>query len=134
MGYEYPAADLVVMDFLQDVLPEETWVGSWWPDGDHEGPVVLVGRAGGREIDGTMYQSVEITVDAKRRADSRRLAFDIADSLRELAGRESRGILVDDVVEEQSPVPQRDVDDQARQEGMVYTFAFRKHYFPNEEE
>lgn len=133
MGWRFPMQDVVVMDFLESTLDEGVYVGTWYPDHEFDGPVVIVERAGHDTLDETRYASVEITVDAGHRGRSRQLAFDIGDELRELGGGMVGSILIDDVAEDSGAEPVSDVDDEARAESMKYTLAFRKHYFPEEE-
>ena len=113
----FPAHDDVVMNLLEDTFDTElVWVGSWEPDQDTADEylaTVIVTDNG--------YNTI-----AEKRADAKRLAAEVATVLNALPGRDVRGVLVDDVVENTGPRMVGDIDHTKRTYGMVYTLAFRK--------
>lgn len=136
MRWRYPQQDEVVMDLLEDLLPPElgAWVGSWYPEGDHVGPKVIVLRLPSYTQDETRYGQVEVQVECQKRGDARQLATEISDVLNDLAGRRVRGVLVDDVVENAGPQVADNIDDTQRTYTMVYSLGFRKQLLPEGDE
>ncbi len=126
----FPAHDDVVMNLLEDTFDMElVWVGSWEPDQDTTAQylaTVIVTDNGYNTIDEERWATVEIEVQAEKRADAKRLAAEVATVLNALPGRDVRGVLVDDVVENTGPRMVGDIDHTKRTYGMVYTLAFRK--------
>lgn len=135
MGWAFPLQENVVMDFLEDNLDtERVWVGSWYPSDPTLPPseitgfdvVVLVTNNGHSTVDETRWGTVEIEVEADSRADARDCAAEISSLLNDLAGKTVRGVLVDDVVENEGFRAVDNPDNQKRTYGMIYTLAFRK--------
>lgn len=125
--WRYPQQDEVVMDYLEDLLADtRVWVGSWYPERGHDGPVVIVLRLPSYTQDETRYGQVEIQVECPNRGEARQLATEISDALNDLVGRRVRGILVDDVVENAGPQVADNIDDSQRTYTMVYSLGFRK--------
>lgn len=126
MRWRFPEQDEVVMDLLEDELTDDVWVGSWYPEGGHAGPKVIVLRLPSYTEDATRYGQVEIQVECADRVDARRLSTEVSNVLNELVGRKVRGVLVDDVIENAGPQVADNIDDSKRTYNMVYTLGFRK--------
>ncbi|WP_408935019.1 hypothetical protein ACKFRL_07910 [Corynebacterium marquesiae] len=128
--WKFPACDDVVMNLLEDELDTDlVWVGSWEPPQeviDQFIAVAIVTDNGYNTIDETRWATVEIEVEAETRANAKKLAAEISSLLNELPGETVRGILVDDVAENEGPRMVGDIDRSKRVYAMVYSLAFRK--------
>ncbi|WKS54904.1 hypothetical protein [Corynebacterium accolens] len=128
--WKFPACDDVVMNLLEDELDTSlVWVGSWEPPQevvDQFVAVAIVTDNGYNTIDETRWATVEIEVEAGSRADAKKLAAEISSLLNGLPGESVRGILVDDVAENEGPRMVGDIDRSKRAYTMLYSLAFRK--------
>lgn len=128
--WKFPACDDVVMNLLEDELDTDlVWVGSWEPPQevvDQFVAVAIVTDNGYNTVDETRWATVEIEVEAETRGNAKKLAAEISSLLNELPGETVRGILVDDVAENEGPRMVGDIDRSKRVYAMVYSLAFRK--------